>query len=98
VPLHRFFVAARLSEGAVGQLDDRQARQVLSVLRLRRGDQIVVFDGTGVEVEAVLTAVNRSEVQFEIGALSYPARSQILRLRSGYLCSGEIALRLQFRS
>ncbi|CAN5606351.1 16S rRNA (uracil(1498)-N(3))-methyltransferase [soil metagenome] len=83
MPLHRFFVAARLSEGAVGQLDDRQARQVLSVLRLRRGDQIVVFDGTGVEVEAVLTAVNRSEVQFEIGALSYPAREPDLTLTVG---------------
>lgn len=83
MPLHRFFVAARLSEGAVGQLDDRQARQVLSVLRLRSGDRILVFDGTGVEVEAVLTAVNRSDVQFEIGALSYPSREPDLTLTVG---------------
>ncbi|CAN5170979.1 16S rRNA (uracil(1498)-N(3))-methyltransferase [soil metagenome] len=43
----------------------------------------MVFDGTGVEVEAVLTAVNRSDVQFEIGALSYPSREPDLTLTVG---------------
>lgn len=35
------------------------------------------------EVEAVLTAVNRSDVQFEIGALSYPSREPDLTLTVG---------------
>lgn len=80
---HRFFVSDKLSEGAKGQLDERQARQVLSVLRLRSGDRIVVFDGTGAEAEAVLTGVTRRDVLFDIGGLNYPSRDPDLALIVG---------------
>lgn len=81
--LHRFFVSAKLSEGAFGQLEERQARQVLSVLRLRSGDRIVVFDGTGAEAEAVLSRITRRDVHFDVGGLIYPSREPDLSLTVG---------------
>lgn len=81
--LHRFFVSDKLSERANGRLDERQARQVLSVLRLRSGDRIVVFDGTGAEAEAVLTGTTRRDVHFEVDDLNYPSREPDLILTVG---------------
>ena len=81
--LHRFFVSDKLSEGAIGQLDERQARQTFSVLKLRNGDRIVVFDGGGAEAEAVIRGITRRDVHFEVGGLNYPSREPDLALTVG---------------
>jgi len=55
----RFFVTAeRIREGWV-EFTSAQAHQLTEVLRLRPGDQVSVFDGTGREIIAVLAAATR---------------------------------------
>jgi len=52
--LHRFYVdPARIAAGRA-RLTRAQAHQIARVLRLRRGDLVAVFDGTGAEYEAEL--------------------------------------------
>lgn len=51
--IHRFFVPGPLELG-VQPLPSLVARQVITVLRLRRGDQLVLFDGSGGEWRAEL--------------------------------------------
>lgn len=57
----RFFVPATLSPGAEIELPDRAGRHC-SVLRLQRGDTVIVFNGEGGEFVAELTRVSRGVV------------------------------------
>jgi 16S rRNA (uracil1498-N3)-methyltransferase len=55
--LHRFCVEPdQVSRGRV-RFSHEQAHQILRVLRMRRGDTMTVFDGTGTEYEAELIAL-----------------------------------------
>ncbi|MBI4574260.1 MAG: 16S rRNA (uracil(1498)-N(3))-methyltransferase [candidate division NC10 bacterium] len=55
----RFFVPGeRIREGWV-EFTSAQAHQLTEVLRLRPGDQVSVFDGTGREIIAILAAAMR---------------------------------------
>ena len=58
----RFFVPIELSSGTEIELPERAARHC-SVLRLRRGDDLVVFNGEGGEFSAELTRVSRDDVR-----------------------------------
>lgn len=81
--LHRFFIRQPLTADASGALDENQARQALSVLRLRPGDRIVVFDGSGTEAEATLSSVHKREVRFQVGDVYFPERETDLNLTIG---------------
>lgn len=58
----RFFAAMKLSSETEIELPERAARHC-AVLRLRRGDEVVVFNGEGGEFSAELTRVSRDEVR-----------------------------------
>jgi len=58
----RFFAAMKLSWETEIELPERAARHC-AVLRLRRGDEVVVFNGEGGEFSAELTGVSRDEVR-----------------------------------
>src|SRR5262245_589648 len=45
--MHRFYLPPDQCEGEVLLLGDREAHHALHVLRLRRGDQVVVLNGLG---------------------------------------------------
>lgn len=61
MPKHRFFVSAeQFSDGTV-RLVGEDARQIRMILRLRRGDEIGVLDGTGKEYHCVLESVRKDE-------------------------------------
>jgi len=65
----RFFCPSLPSEG-VGAEDwplPEQAARHARVLRLRVGDALVLFDGMGGEVPAVVTAIDRREVRVQAG-------------------------------
>ncbi len=47
-------------------LRGREARHALKVLRLKRGDEIIVFDGEGKEYEAVIEAASPTSVKLKI--------------------------------
>ena len=80
---HRFFVASKVRPAATGELDEVRSRQVSNVLRLKPGDEIVVFDGSGAEGFARLTSVSKSTATFRIDTVSSPDREPPIDLTVG---------------
>lgn len=81
--LHRFFVEFPLDGTAGGVLSPAQSRQIRSVLRLREGDEVILFDGSGIEATATLTAVNAGGVDVEIASTCRPDRETALIVTVG---------------
>lgn len=70
--VHRFFVPSSVLAADQPALPPDIARQVCRVLRLRAGHRIVLFDGDGDEVEAVLGDTGGKEVAVTLGRRSTP--------------------------
>lgn len=81
--LHRFFVESALEPDGAGTLTAEQARQIRSVLRLREGDSVVLFDGSGVEASARLTVIRSAGAEFQITGISRPLREPSLAVTVG---------------
>lgn len=64
----RIFCEQRLGPGAQFALDDDAAQHVGRALRLRVGNTVVVFDGTGGEYDAVIQRVDRDRVDVKVGS------------------------------
>jgi len=62
-----------------GQLEEQEAHHLLHVLRLSPGSGFTAFDGRGTAAQAVVTAVSRRDVKFQI--LSRTVNSRPLRAR-----------------
>ena len=73
----RFFAPVRLSVGAEIDLPERVARHC-AVLRLRRGDAIVLFNGEGGEFSAELTRVSRGDAHAHVISRQTPERESPL--------------------
>jgi 16S rRNA (uracil1498-N3)-methyltransferase len=58
----RFFVAPGAIDGDRVELDGALAHRVATVLRLRKGDEIVLFDGSGREARATIESAAPSRV------------------------------------
>ena len=69
----RFFVDAPLAAAGEISLPPGAARHV-QVLRLQPGDALTLFDGSGPEWRAEVTAMGRSEVRVRLIAAEQPAR------------------------
>lgn len=63
---HRFYLPQPLELGARVELPERIHHQVTRVLRLRAGDEIVLFDGQGLDYRAVLVTVRPALVVAEV--------------------------------
>ncbi len=66
--LRRIFSDQRLRTGAQVTLTGDAANHVLRVLRLRRGDALVVFDGSGSDFAGEITVLGRNDVTVRVGA------------------------------
>jgi len=78
--LHRFFVEpAQISEGRV-RFSRGQTHQIARVLRMRPGDALAVFDGTGAEHEAELIALDAGEATALLKGIRATAPEPALRL------------------
>ncbi|ADU96336.1 16S rRNA (uracil(1498)-N(3))-methyltransferase [Thermovibrio ammonificans] len=53
-------------KGSVAYLRGQEARHALKVLRLKKGDEIIVFDGEGKEYSAVIEAASPTSVKLKI--------------------------------
>ena len=63
--MRRFFTEpAYIDKNSARIIED--AEHITKVLRMKPGDKILLFDGTGYEYEAVLTNIDRKECQAEI--------------------------------
>lgn len=69
----RFFVDTPLTEAGEILLPPGAARHV-QVLRLQPGDALTLFDGSGPEWRAEVTAMGRSEVRVRLAAAERPQR------------------------
>lgn len=66
--LHRFYVPdTKLAEGREFSLPAETSRQILRVLRMRPGDVIGLFDGSGSEWPSTIRAVNRDSAVTVVG-------------------------------
>lgn len=64
----RFHLAGeRLEQGRTLTLRGAPARHIATVLRLRAGDRVILFDGQGSEHEAIITGFSQRDPMVEIG-------------------------------
>lgn len=64
----RIFSSDPLEQGSSVTLNENAAAHVIRVLRLRHGDPLVVFDGSGIEYSARIESVSRQRVSVAVGA------------------------------
>lgn len=76
----RIFCDVRLGPGAQFPLPQDAANHVGRALRLRVGDDLVVFDGRGGEYEAVILRIDRDRVEVKTGAFRDPDREPPLEV------------------
>jgi 16S rRNA (uracil1498-N3)-methyltransferase len=68
VTLRRIFADQPLRDGAAITLAGDAANHVLRVLRLRRGDLLVLFDGSGRDYDGEITGLGRDRVTVKVRA------------------------------
>ena len=78
--LTRVHVPGPLAAGSRRILDGDAANHILRVLRLRPGDPLTLFDGSGAEHAARIEEVRKSAVTVTLGDCSSPLRESPLRL------------------
>ncbi|MES2356625.1 MAG: 16S rRNA (uracil(1498)-N(3))-methyltransferase [Pseudomonadota bacterium] len=76
----RFYCSSSLTGAVQIQLEPNAARHAAKVLRLRRGDQIVLFDGSGGEYEASIHDVDRYGVVVDVGKFQPVDREPALKI------------------
>lgn len=62
---YRFFTQSTPNNGKI-MLEGEQARHAIQVMRFNLGDQIVLFDGTGTEYEAVIDQVEKKRLWLSV--------------------------------
>lgn len=62
--MHRFYIAPENWRPDALVLNEGEAHHCLHVLRLDRGDKVVLFNGLGREVTAEIASIDRSDVRF----------------------------------
>ena len=70
--LPRLFVAAPLCEHAQVELDAAQANYLGNVLRLKAGDQVLLFDGTSGEWLASIAEVGKKRMTLAVAERTHP--------------------------
>lgn len=85
--MRRFFVGPDAVNSAVVSISGSEARHIKNVLRLKPGDIIRLFDGTGIEYEAAIVHLTAGRVELSItGKVISAVESPIeLTIAQGYL-------------
>jgi 16S rRNA (uracil1498-N3)-methyltransferase len=76
----RIFSPTPLQAGGVAGLTGGAARHLAKALRLQVGDEVTLFDGSGLEYPSVISAVSKSAVALNIGAGHNPETESPLEL------------------
>lgn len=64
--ISRLYIPVALQVGQIISLDDESAHYLRSVLRLKQGTEIILFNGLGGEYAAILTEVSRKTVRVSL--------------------------------
>ncbi|MGR6835419.1 16S rRNA (uracil(1498)-N(3))-methyltransferase [Syntrophomonas erecta] len=78
--MHRFFIASEDVQGDIVYFDQEQSRHIEKVLRLKIGDQVVAFDGTGREYLVQLEAPSDSGLRAVVLSQAVVEREASLKL------------------
>jgi 16S rRNA (uracil1498-N3)-methyltransferase len=71
--MHRFYLPPDLCQGPVLTLRDREAHHGVRVLRLQRGEQVLVLDGAGREFQTEVRSLDRNGIELSVlGTKSFP--------------------------
>ena len=62
---HRFFADTPVSASSI-RLPPKEAHHLIHVLRGQVGDEVIIFDGSGVEFQARVAEIRRSEVELQV--------------------------------
>ncbi len=81
--ISRFYLAQTLSPGATIQLSDESAHYLRTVLRLKKGAELVVFNGDGGEYPASVAEVHKEAVRLALGAFNPHETESPLRISLG---------------
>jgi len=69
----RFFAPGAGQTGDITDLPDDEAQHLTRVLRLKAGSPVRIFNGRGMEFDAVVESVTRSRASVAVGAARAPA-------------------------
>ena len=64
--LHRFYTEEQLTQGTLFKCSKELTHQLASVLRLRPGEEVILFDGSGYDFRARLEEIKKKECQLRI--------------------------------
>jgi len=64
--MHRFYLPPVHCQGSTLTIEDREAHHGLHVLRLRRGERVVVLDGAGHELLCETRGTDRNAIQLDV--------------------------------
>jgi 16S rRNA (uracil1498-N3)-methyltransferase len=70
--VYRFFVPGGMAAGAVIELSDEERHHALRVARVKVGEAVSLFDGSGREFFGAITHAERRSVRVEIARVSDP--------------------------
>lgn len=68
----RFFIAQPLADGQACTVAGDLASYMHRVLRLQVGDEVIVFDGSGAQWPAAITALGRAQLTLRLGGAEHP--------------------------
>lgn len=72
--MHRFFIAQKLEKGGRIECPKEIAFQLLNVLRMREGEQVILFDGSGYDYTGEIESVSRKECIIRMSDALIPNR------------------------
>jgi 16S rRNA (uracil1498-N3)-methyltransferase len=78
--MHRFYIAPEQVEMEMPVIEGSDARHIHTVLRLKPGDSIAVFDGLGNEFPARIVTVERRRIGVELSDKVVPGTESPLRI------------------
>ena len=78
--LNRLFIPFSLVAGNKASLEGDQARYLGRVMRMRPGDRIVVFDGSGCEYPAEIIKLDKQRVDIQVGQAINTSRNSPLMI------------------
>jgi 16S rRNA (uracil1498-N3)-methyltransferase len=64
--MHRFYLPPEQSRGSALRLTGSEAHHAIRVLRVERGERVVVFDGAGQEFQCEVSSADKHEVQLRV--------------------------------
>ncbi|KJS80389.1 MAG: hypothetical protein JM58_18855 [Peptococcaceae bacterium BICA1-8] len=76
--MRRFFVSTEDIKGEEVQIKDSDAHHLTQVLRLKEGEKVIVFDGTGLEYEIIIKNIASGLVSGEIQGITSSTRDSLI--------------------